>query len=72
MMTGTATYLKVWTGCIRSGPEIALLPPPALCKGLKGHDDRDPNLSQGLDPALLVEKIFDRPITTVNIGRNSL
>ena len=43
--------------------------PPPLSKGL---DDRDPKLSQGLDPALLEQKLFDRPKTKGNIRRNSL
>ena len=49
--------------------ETALPPPPPLSKGV---DDRDPNLSQGLDPALLEHKLFDRPKTKGNIRPNSL
>ena len=50
--------------------ETALPPPPTPLS--KGVDDRDPNLSQGLDPALLEHKLFDRPKTKGNIRPNSL
>ena len=47
-------------------------PPPPPTPLSKGVDDRDPNLSQGLDPALLEHKLFDRPKTKGNIRPNSL
>ena len=51
---------------------VTARPPPPPTPLSKGVDDRDPNLSQGLDPALLEHKLFDRPKTKGNIRPNSL